>query len=386
MYKITGNTDLKLFHFCFALDPELAGVAKAVTNLCLQTSKFGITHQVASFGNSNSSRKRGRIFIDDLEKQEIQVISGGSAYTNQYGFGSFLFGLKLLWTHPRTDAIVLHQLYTFSTLWGWAVGRIHSIPLLLLPHGTLTLYHEKDSKLKKFIAKKLILNKVIRDCELLIATSDPEKKDIEKLTGKPVAVISYGLESKFEGSHSNYWTNPNLLFVGRFTQKKNLDKLIKAIKILQPDYPEIRLKAVGYRITSEIENLRQLISGMDLEKFVELVPWATDVSLESYYKSADVFVLASENENFGLVVADALSYGLPCVVSKDVALSTHIQGGNAGIVITYSMPETISDGIKNCLDSSFLERKANARLIVRQELSWERVSQLWKQTVDELRI
>ena len=90
--------------------------------------------------------------------------------------------------------------------------------------------------------------------------------------------------------------------------------------------------------------------------------WATwkAIRKRDLLASASAFVLPSYSENFGLAVAEALAAGLPCVVSRGVALSAEIEKAGAGIVVG-TMPEDIAAGLERLMgDRTGLSVKSTA--------------------------
>ena len=81
------------------------------------------------------------------------------------------------------------------------------------------------------------------------------------------------------------------------------------------------------------------------------IGWATwkAIRKRGLLASASAFVLPSYSENFGLAVAEALAAGLPCVVSRGVALSAEIEKAGAGIVVD-TTPEDIAAGLERLMD------------------------------------
>lgn len=380
-----SSSCVRLLHFTFALDPELAGVARSIPMLCENTSEFGVNNFVASFGNSKQSKHRGLNYLERLVNSGTEVYLDSSPIPNEYGIGTLGSVLKFFKNAPNTDAIIVHQLYTFSTIWGWILSRKRKLPLVMFPHGTLTSYHENDSKVRKYIFKRLILDRVLKDCDLFVATSHSEVIEIGKFTQKRVVCIPYGFKTEKSQREASQILTPNLLFIGRFTAKKNIENLVASIKYLKSEFPQIRLRIVGYQSNNELEKYQKLSKRYQVDENVAFEPWSDQSNLKIWYQKADIFVLPSDNENYGQVVADALSFGLPCVVTEKVALSEVIYRLDAGIVIHDASPSSIAEGIRECLDISYQSRSQNALDLTKSELSWLSVSNTWKNEILRLK-
>jgi glycosyltransferase involved in cell wall biosynthesis len=110
--------------------------------------------------------------------------------------------------------------------------------------------------------------------------------------------------------------------VGRFSrQHKGFDLLIEAFRIFAKENAEWTLDIVGEG--PEEEMYRQKIAEYELEKRIQIHPFTNNI--QAYYSQAQVYVLSSRWEGFGLVLVEAMAHGLP-VVSSDLPTSQEIMG------------------------------------------------------------
>jgi glycosyltransferase involved in cell wall biosynthesis len=114
----------------------------------------------------------------------------------------------------------------------------------------------------------------------------------------------------------------NLLYVGRLEEYKGVQYIIRNL----PELQEFCLRIVG-KGPYETE-LRNLAKSLRVEKKVE---WLKDISREELlqcYVEADIFLMLSSHEAFGITVAEALAAGTPCIVAKGSALEEFVDGIN----------------------------------------------------------
>ena len=141
----------------------------------------------------------------------------------------------------------------------------------------------------------------------------------------------------------------NLLFLSRIDPKKNIEGLLQALRLVRAKNLE---RDVEYRRRRrcEIHQRRSNRSRAILRSTSMSTGWAIVEGEEKgeVLAAASAFVLPSYSENFGIAVAEALAAGLPCVVSRGVAISDEIEKAGAGIVIG-TTPEEIAAGLERLM-------------------------------------
>jgi glycosyltransferase involved in cell wall biosynthesis len=123
-----------------------------------------------------------------------------------------------------------------------------------------------------------------------------------------------------------------LLFLSRIQEKKGCDILIKAFAKLAAQHPKLHLVMAGPDQTGWVQTLKTLAQELGI---AERVSWPGmlkgDMKWGAFYAS-DAFILTSHQENFGIVVAEALGCGLPVLISDKVNIWREIEADGAGIV------------------------------------------------------
>lgn len=128
-----------------------------------------------------------------------------------------------------------------------------------------------------------------------------------------------------------------LLFVGTLEPRKNLARLIQAMKIIRSECPAYHLFLIG-KAGQEEKKLRQLVASLGLEDAVHFVGYVSPVDLKIFYERAAALVLPSLTEGFGFPLLEAMACGLPAAVSKVAALPE--VGGPAAL---YFNPENYEE-------------------------------------------
>lgn len=171
----------------------------------------------------------------------------------------------------------------------------------------------------------------------------------------------------------------HVLFVGRMDRQKGLDLLLPAFAAARNSRPDLQLHIVGSAI-------RHDGAQVELPKGASLAGWVDSAHIDDWYASADVLVVPSRWESFGLVVAEALRNGTPVLVSDRGALSSLIDIGLHGDVFTLN-EQAITDGL-TALDKDVLHaRRADCRALYEKRYAFPRlasdISALYAEVLEE---
>jgi glycosyltransferase involved in cell wall biosynthesis len=137
--------------------------------------------------------------------------------------------------------------------------------------------------------------------------------------------------------------------VGRLSEEKGTQYLIRAMGFLRERIPELRLVVVG--AGPQKAELEALVVALDLKSRVEFVGWQHDIL--SYLDSWDLFILPSLQEGFGVAAVEAMSSGLPVIASRVGGLEEVIIDGKTGWLVEPGNPEALSRQIHFVLGNHF---------------------------------
>ena len=151
-----------------------------------------------------------------------------------------------------------------------------------------------------------------------------------------------------------------ILYVGRLERLKGLDILMRAVAALD-DVPDARLMIVGGSSTDpETRRLRALVRDLKIETRVDFLGAVDQSRLPLYYSAADICVLPSYYESFGLAALEAAACGRPVVASNVGGLPSVVQDGLTGYLIGWRCPGPFVNCLEMLLENPHLRRSLGA--------------------------
>lgn len=195
-------------------------------------------------------------------------------------------------------------------------ARRRSIPLVISTHGMLEPWALRHKSAKKRVAWLLYQRRILERANVLHATSTQEAMNIRSLGLRaPMAVVPPGVEIPARPRRLRPMRSMRtLLFLSRIHPKKGLLNLVEAWKQAQP--PGWRVVVAGPDDGEHRREVERAILRLKLEKTFELMGPAYGTEKEELFRDADLFVLPTLSENFGIVVPEALGRGVPVITTK----------------------------------------------------------------------
>jgi D-inositol-3-phosphate glycosyltransferase len=220
----------------------------------------------------------------------------------------------------------------------------------------------------------------------IIVSTDEERENLEVLYGVQTAkvdVIPPGVDMSLFApipmaearARLGIGAGKMLLFVGRLDPIKGVDILLKAFAMMCAS-PECRLIIIGGSAgrNDELRKLKALARGLGIFDRVEFNEPVSQDLLPLYYSAADVTVVPSHHESFGLVAVESLACGTPVVASNRGGLRTTIKDGENGLLVDELAPEAFAERLTQILDGRIAARP---RMKARESVcsySWESVA------------
>jgi glycosyltransferase involved in cell wall biosynthesis len=287
-------------------------------------------------------------------------------------FGVYKLAKKII-AKEKIDLITAQDPFATGLL-GWLLKRKFSIPLQLQIHtDLLSPYFKKESKKNRIFV--LLAKFLIPKADGLRVVSERIKKsfvscfrfyvprifvlpifvDAEKIKNAPVDA---DLRKKYPQFDSI------ILMASRLSREKNIGLAIEAIAEIcdandtNKHTNDANGKNIGLIIVgegAEKKNIELKIKNLGLENNVILEKWNND--LVSYYKSADLLLLTSNYEGYGLVVAEAMAAGLPVVMTDVGCAGELVIDGENGLVVPIGDKDELAKSIKQIFSDKELYKR-----------------------------
>lgn len=274
----------------------------------------------------------------------------------------------------RRAAIVhVHSLWMMPNIYPASACRGQENKLVVSPHGTLTDWSLKRSRLRKRFAWYVLgQRRLLERAALFHATSEAEAESIRAFGYRaPITLIPNGvrvLETASTGPRPN---DPRtLLFLSRIHPVKGLDLLLRAWQRLQHRYTHWRLHVVGPDNEGYLASMKALAADLDLKRVRFRGPL---FGADKYhaYSAADVYVLPSWSENFAYTVAESLACGTPVVTTRQTPWRM-LDEARCGWWIDTGVEPLVAclDEVMSTPREELEQRGMAGRAWVRRELAW----------------
>lgn len=260
----------------------------------------------------------------------------------------------------KIDLVLTQDLFETGMI-GWLISKIHKIPLQPQVHTDfLSPHFKKESVLNnirviiaKFLAPRATSLRVVsqRIKKSLMASGYflsadkifvlPIFVDVEKIRQAPIKTNLHDKYPQF---------NFIILMASRLTREKNINLATEVMEDIVKKYPQTGLIIVGQG--PEKENLK-------ISKNVIIENWTEDII--SYYKTADLFLLTSNYEGYGMSVVEAMTAGCPVIMTDVGCAGEVLLNGDNGLVIPIADGQKLEETVLKLINEPEFAKKLGER-------------------------
>jgi glycosyltransferase involved in cell wall biosynthesis len=328
---------MKLLHVIHSVNPVGGGPIESLKQVARVMAEAGHSTEVLTLDDPSAPW---------VHEFSLPVYAVGPGKTS-YGYTPRL--VPWLREHADNyDAVVVRGIWQYHSFGTWRALRDSATPYVVFTHGMLDPWFKQAYPMKH--AKKWLYwpwaeYRVLRDAAAVLFTCEEEKllaRHSFWLYRCNEIVVSYGTSTPPEDTEIQqtafFARYPELrnkcmaLFLGRIHSKKGCDLLIEAFATVLSKYPDWHLVMAG---PDQVGWQSKLMALAREKRVADSITWTGMIEGDIKYgalKAAEVFVLPSHQENFGIGVAEALACGTPVLISNKVNIWREVDGDGAGLV------------------------------------------------------
>lgn len=251
----------------------------------------------------------------------------------------------------RYGVVHAHSLFSNGYI-AYMLNQKHNIPYVVAVRNT-----DVNLFFKRMIHLRTMGVNILRNASKVIFLSEPylehtidcfvPQKDKKQIMGNsvviPNGIDAFWLDNRFQGREKPQGSHVRIIYVGRVDANKNIEATAKACEFLiEQGY------SVEYTIVGQMKDKRHL-RFVGERPYINHMAYCKKEDLINHYRAADIFVMPSRYETFGLVYAEAMSQGLPVVYTRGQGFDGQFGEGEVGYSVQHDSPKEIADRIKDIL-------------------------------------
>jgi D-inositol-3-phosphate glycosyltransferase len=345
---------------------DTGGMSVYIRELCHELGKAGHTVDIYTRSDGLSGNHEVSLF-DNVRLIHLPAGNNGRISKNMlYPYLPEIFRkLEAYRLRNNLSYDIIHSHYWLSGKVGSWAQRQWNVPHLLMFHTNGFMKRVRCAEEREPAMRLINEKRLTRECSRLLSPTEKEKDYIVRFYGtqrEKIGLVPCGVNldrfrpipkreaRKRLGLQAD---EAIILYVGRFAPVKGLDRLFAAMAHLKK-YSRLSLMVVGgdgnqAQSSLEFERLTKVFGIRDAVTFAGRVEHN---DLSKYYSAADVLVVPSYYESFGLVALESLACGTPVVATPVGAIDKIVQDGTTGVVVKKPSPRSLASAIKRFVSSS----------------------------------
>lgn len=277
--------------------------------------------------------------------------------------------------HP--DLVVFHEVYKPEFLKAARKLRKLGVPYIIVPHGCLTKRAQRIKRLKKFVANTLLFDHFIRGARAIQFLSEQELEN-SRFREKGFVATS-GMDMPENAARETDPDRIRMVYIGRMDiEVKGLDLMLQAVQktadVLRIN--KVTLDLYGPDRLGSHKVLRDMCRELNIEDLVNIHDKVLGEEKAAVLRSTDIFIQTSRTEALTMGILEALSYGVPCVVTEGTTRAQIIREYGAGWTAQNhagSIAEALLQAVMQ--RSEWLQKENNAVRLVSQNYVWDRIAE-----------
>lgn len=331
---------MKILRLIASVDPEGGGPIEGALIMAGERTKAGDLTEFVTLDSPESS----------LVRNFPYPVHGTGPSLSPAHFARAVASLA-----PRFDVAVIHGLWNNASIGGLSALASAGLPWVIYTHGMLDPYFRQAKPIKHWVKQvywTLWQGRALSEAHAVLFTCEEERRlarnafwGHQHYNGRVVAYAAAEMQSgvsedrtAFSAQVPRLGGRDYLLYLSRIHPKKGCDHLIEAFAAVANLDPGLDLVIAGPDKTGWRPKLEALAARLGVAERIHWAGMVKGAAKKAAFLHARAFVLPSHQENFGIVVAEALSAGTPVLISDKVNIWREIQACGAGFVA----PDTLA--------------------------------------------
>jgi len=368
---------VKILQVTQFFSPVHGGSAEVPYHLSKELAKIG--HEVAVY---TSDFKLSQDYIDSIPEVKVHYFRTWSSWANFYVTPGMMKEAKRRIRH--FNIIHMHNYRSFQNMVVAYYAKKYNVPYVLQAHGSLRTFLQKRWLKGTFDA--IWGYKILKDASKVIAVTSIEAEQYKSMgvSEDKIEVVPNGIDlsefdnlperGEFRKKYSLNDSQKIILYLGRIHKIKGLDLLVKAFTELSKHLNEAKLVIVGPD-DGYLSSLKKLIAELGISDRVLFTgPLYGQEKLRAYV-NADVYVLPSSYEIYGITVLEAMACGIPVIVTDRCGIADVVVG-QAGLVVPHDK-EQLQHALLHMLGDDKMRPQfgESGKLLVREQFSLEKMTE-----------
>ena len=239
-------------------------------------------------------------------------------YVHKNIFGAMKQAWIALLNEFQPDIIHVHGCWDPQCAWVQKWSQAKGYKVILTPHGMLEPWIMKRNYwIKKLPALILYQKKAICKADYIHAAAESEKENLlQRGYNDKIKVIPNAVNVDCITMKNSWKQTKTILFLSRIHEKKGINFLIEAASIVKKELSGYKIVIAGEGDSSYIETLKQMALQVGVQNIISFAGGVYGEEKWQLFRKADVFVLPTFSENFGIAIAEALASGTPVITTK----------------------------------------------------------------------
>lgn len=376
---------MKVLHIIPSLGPNRGGPSQVIIEMVAALRKLSIDAQIVTT-NDNANALLDVPLFEPIQYNQVPIRFFPKQRFPFHSLDEFLYCPQLTqWFNDNVsqyDLVHVHAIFSYVTTTAMCICQKKKVPYVIRPLGQLCRWSLKQGYLKKKIYLSLVERANLNGASGIHLTSDFEEAELEDVQLKtkrfmipngfnPSARID-GAEKLLRNKLNLPENTPTILFLSRLHPKKGLERLISVLSLLK-DLDFVFILA-GSGSDEYEKKIGQLLIEAGIDHKTKRVGFVEGELKMMLLQGANLFVLPSQSENFGVAALEALASGTPVFITPDVGLSSMVENHNIGYVVRADASE-MEKQLRYCVGhlDELKQKGKKAREIVEEIYAWNKI-------------